>query len=352
MDSTFIAVESIAITDYHPFLINFYTNTLTQNDDSLTSSIESKFHKLLPQTIINFVNQPLIYNNINKTGTFVIEVFYINFLNSKVEFDKNANTFHLINENIDFLCVPSRDNSTEKYSNIFKNLNQQLLLHNHSFIDVIRQWNYLPRICDINNNRKSEYSIFNSIRKDFYLRDKIKIFPAATGIGISGKIAQIIVFSLKGNFIKYQIENNLQTSAYHYSENTIVSESKTKFATPMFSRGVILEVENKKTFFLSGTASIRGEDTIGDDIIAQFNTTIENIKYLISQENIEKQINKKYKLVKPNYLKIYIKDRNQLGLIQNKIQLAFPNCDYFIVEADVCRSNLLLEIEGIFDIIE
>lgn len=340
--------------NYHPFLVNYYLQN-SDNKAELQKIIFNKLSNICPKTIINFVNQDLYldYNPLNDEE-ILLEVFYIN--NSKeckIEYNKFSNTseFHLKKGNFDFLCISSFDDSEDKFSNIFSQIDKSLKNYNHNFNNVFRQWNYIPNICSIINEDKFEYSKFNSVRKIYYDKDKLKSYPAATGIGISGNKAMIITFSINTDIKFHKIENSLQTSAYNYSDEIIKKENNNNQATPLFSRAIAINSALTNAIYLSGTASIRGEKTIGDSIISQMITTTDNINHLINPLNIKQQINKEIKLIKAEYLKIYMKTFDSIKIIKEHLNNSFPECDYFIVQADICRDDLLIEIEGVFGFI-
>lgn len=104
-------------------------------------------------------------------------------------------------------------------------------------------------------------------------------------------------------------------------------------------------------FFLSGTASIRNHETLwARDIKKQTNTTIENIVHLISEENLRENniVCPKLSLDKFSHFKVYFRrlsDRDEIKRILvsdwgiNPLKLFFMN-------VDICRADLLVEIEG------
>ena len=109
--------------------------------------------------------------------------------------------------------------------------------------------------------------------------------PAATGIGShSDKIYGYLVATKN---IDYEnLENSIQMSAYRYPPQYGPK-------SPSFARATIkknLKKDGSVQVFISGTASIRGHQTLHEgDIEKQVNTTMENIEHLISHENISKQ---------------------------------------------------------------
>jgi chorismate lyase / 3-hydroxybenzoate synthase len=97
-------------------------------------------------------------------------------------------------------------------------------------------------------------------------------------------------------------------------------------------------------FFISGTASIVGYETLHQgDTEKQTAETLLNIRTLLQQI--------------PNFdpvhgrmlLKVYIRNENDLTMVQAKVQEEFAiSCKAVYLHSNICRSDLLLEIEGAY----
>jgi len=106
--------------------------------------------------------------------------------------------------------------------------------------------------------------------------------------------------------------------------------------------------------YISGTASIRGEDDVSiNRTDKQTEITLSNIENLISGENIMLENGLKAETTRLNatatlddiiYLRTYIKNIKDASTIDNAIgdKFQFHN----LVEADICRPELLVEIGG------
>jgi hypothetical protein len=97
---------------------------------------------------------------------------------------------------------------------------------------------------------------------------------------------------------------------------------------------------------VSGTAAIVGESTIVDNNIqSQTKVTIENIRALISPENLRK-IGIETTEFTMKYIRVYIKHSEDFLIAMEICHNEFGNIPIMFVQADICRSALLIEIEG------
>jgi enamine deaminase RidA (YjgF/YER057c/UK114 family) len=138
------------------------------------------------------------------------------------------------------------------------------------------------------------------------------------------------------------IENPRQTSAYHYPP---------KFGkhSPIFSRACVWGGESSggSRLFVSGTASIVGHESLHPgDVIAQTRETIVNISALLDQAN-HVVGSARYSL--PGLkLKVYVRNPSDLPAIEATLsQLLRPAAGIVYLQADVCREDLLVEIEAV-----
>lgn len=293
---------------------------------------------------IGIISQPLLEDYIA-----AVEIYYVKADNSEIySHTSEYLKYQLLKSNsYELLMIRCESNCTTGYDDIFSIQHSILKQHNFTFNDVFRQWNYIPQICDL-NEVITEYSKFNSSRKKYYSYDNLLKYPAATGIGVLAHNAGVITMSIKGDYRKYYLENGLQTSAFRYSDRVISTVCDSDTAKPLFSRAVILETGDSHQLFLSGTAAIRGEQSVDSNLTEQLKITIENIKNLVKADNILKATGLNFNKVLPEYLKIYVKPNIDTNLIEQIMQQEFDIKNYLTVQADICRPELLIEIEGIF----
>jgi len=187
-------------------------------------------------------------------------------------------------------------------------------------------------------NDKLIYGMFNegrSIAFQSFYGDLPFNPPAATGIDILGdKI--VIGFLATKNPVMY-LSNPLQTDSFHYPE-------KYGKRPPCFSRASKTSINGKETVFVSGTASIRGSESLHPgDVLEQTNTTIENIEIMLKEAGVYK-----WRIDQEDYnfeKIIYLKHVEQLEEIMDYIRKNQPGFSGGIVlHANVCRKDLDIEI--------
>jgi len=217
--------------------------------------------------------------------------------------------------------------------------------------DVVRQWNYIPDILKTfveNDQTYQHYQQFNEIRQYYYSTFKQrKEYPAATGIGVKhGNISIDFVAVQKSETLEsIGLVNPLQINAYEYHQNLLIGSSAVK-KTPLFERAKYVGVSNNKIIYISGTASIIGEKTLGiGDVKKQTEVTLHNIQELVSIENICKTT-ADIDNVKYDYLRVYVKEEDDMDIVRQCCKNFFVNVPVLYVIADVCRDDLLVEIEG------
>lgn len=215
------------------------------------------------------------------------------------------------------------------------------LLQVKSYPHLIRAWNYLPNINQITNGLE-RYRLFClgrhqafSEHNSFFERD----FPAASAIGTRNGDLQI--YFLAARHAAKQIENPRQISAFHYP---LCYGPR----SPSFSRAMLKKWERSHHLYISGTASIVGHTSchVGD-LDRQLQETLLNIESILTHANhiSGARINFSNNLAS---LKIYIRHPEHLAQIQSTLERHFTNkIPALYLQGDICRNELLLEIEAI-----
>lgn len=218
-----------------------------------------------------------------------------------------------------------------------------------SFLDMkkycgIRFWNYISDINSIGNSEEKYKEFCRGREKAFlnYYTKVAKDYPAATGIGCKGNDICISLLAVNKEMRIRNIENPRQIPAYQYPKAYGVS-------TPKFSRATYISNNTAKYIFVSGTASIIAADTVySDDVKMQTLTTIENIFVLLSAENLKLyningiSIEKNLKLIK-----VYIRDWNDYVIVKKLCEKKFGQVEALYFQNDICRKDLLVEIEAV-----
>ena len=229
----------------------------------------------------------------------------------------------------------------------FKSFEDILSHANLKVSSVVRQWNYLQDILKF-EGEKQRYQEFNNVRSTFYGDNFNKTgYPAATGIGMNfgGVIIEFIAVSSK-MARSIPLDNPGQIPAHGYSGKVLVGCDQNGKTTPKFERARYLELFGKRLVLISGTASISGEKTVGKENPGeQTRITIENIMRLYSPVVLS-QISKNNFEPKYGHIRVYLKKREDFDIIKNTFRQYFGDIPVVYIQADICREDLLVEIEG------
>lgn len=233
---------------------------------------------------------------------------------------------------------------------VFGRLESLLSRYGFAVDDIVRQWNYIGNIVAYRCG-KQNYQEFNDARTAYYSKGAWRNgYPAATGIGASfeGIIVGCITFKSGRAGAVCPIDNPLQVAAHVYSKSVLIDHraDATK-STPKFERAKLIECGHGACCFVSGTAAIRGEQSLeAESVVEQTIKTIENIEYLVSAENLLRSGCRSCKLQYAK-LHVFIKHAEDYEQVREVVERAYPQVAVTYTVADVCRGELLVEIEGI-----
>jgi chorismate lyase/3-hydroxybenzoate synthase len=203
---------------------------------------------------------------------------------------------------------------------------------------LLRVWHYFPYIND-DENGLERYRGFNVGRHASFVANGRSIgeesVPAASALGSNS--GSLSIYFMAGKQPGKAVENPRQVSAYHYPERFGPS-------SPIFVRAMSATLGGQHCFFISGTASIVGYETMHQgDAEKQTAETLLNIRTLLQQI--------------PDYdpaqgrmlLKVYLRRIEDLPMVRAKVLAEFgPSCKAVYLHSNICRSDLLLEIEGAY----
>lgn len=243
----------------------------------------------------------------------------------------------------DDLNLPVREQSKEA----FRKAEEILQAEQMCFGDIVRQWNYLERITEVVHGNQC-YQDFNDVRSLFYASSEWQTgYPAATGIGMQHGGIQIDFNAVHGDVEIVPLNNDWQRAAHIYSDEVLISRRTDKEKkTPKFERGKSLSDHQQTMIYISGTAAIRGEESIETgDVLSQTEITLENIQHLIGLEEGKEKLPEHSGKLK--LLRVYLKNREDAKTVKEDLDKLCPDVPIAYLAADVCREELLVEIEGI-----
>lgn len=219
------------------------------------------------------------------------------------------------------------DNFKEATS-MFSTITTILNRYNFDISKVARTWMWLDDILgwygDFNKARN------NCFKAQMLIRDSgVNKLPASTGIGVkpynnAACTCELVAVDDEQDKIEYFEKVRNQNSAFNYGS--------------AFSRATKVKLISKPTIYISGTAAIdrSGETEHINNSDAQIDTTIKNIETLLADANCTHD-----DIVQ---CMAYCKNIE----IEKKINEMKTNHNWVIntIIADICRDNLLFEIEA------
>jgi chorismate lyase/3-hydroxybenzoate synthase len=209
----------------------------------------------------------------------------------------------------------------------------------------VRFWNYLPGIHDPSDAGRDRYMVFNAGRfkalSDWFggpdhLPERL---PAASGVGHDGD--ELVVHCLAFDQPGEAIENPRQIPAFRYS-------ARYGLRPPCFARATVVADPRggAPMLLVAGTASIRGEESIYQGALSgQLDETLENLRALIGVADGSPA---GATLAAYTDLRVYHLRDADAAAIESSIRQAFgPQVQLEMARADLCRADLLVEIEGV-----
>lgn len=229
--------------------------------------------------------------------------------------------------------TPLQQATESAYGQIFSQLDAL------AFPYPLRFWNYVSRINEHSHGRE-RYQQFNIGRQEAFLacgRDVQGNLPAACALGMDH--GPLSVAFLAGRTPSQSVENPRQVSAFQYP-------SQYGPRSPSFARGNLVSTRHGELLLVSGTASIVGHATVHPgDVAAQTRETVKNIEALVAQAS---RMSRRGRFdLSGLTCRVYVRHPADLGVIRHELEQALgdsPKAVY--LQADICRSDLLLEIEA------
>ncbi|OGI57052.1 MAG: hypothetical protein A2V58_06465 [Candidatus Muproteobacteria bacterium RBG_19FT_COMBO_61_10] len=207
--------------------------------------------------------------------------------------------------------------------------------------NLLRIWNYFPEITR-DDSGLDRYQCFCRGRFEAlerYYGEFDRKLPSASAVGTQG--GGLVIYFIAAREAGQHRENPRQISAYHYPPQYGPK-------SPSFARATLKRWGDDYSLYISGTASIVGHRSLHPgDVQSQVQETLDNLRVLIDTTAREEGV-EFAGLGSLRRLKIYIRDPQHLALVQRSLDQAIdPSVPRLYLHADICRTELLLEIEGI-----
>lgn len=202
---------------------------------------------------------------------------------------------------------------------------------------LLRVWNYFPDI-NVEHDGLERYQAFCRGRHRALmeaLADFEAALPAACAIGT--RAPGFLVYCIAARGPGLPLENPYQISAFRYPRQYGPK-------SPSFSRSVLKDWgRGQSQLYISGTASIVGHATRhAGDLQAQLAETSNNLEVLLQQAG-----HRAGATLHPALFKIYLRHPQAVAPLQERIRERFGPVPAVFLHGDICRRDLLIEIEGI-----
>ena len=206
---------------------------------------------------------------------------------------------------------------------------------------LLRIWQYLPRINEPLGDEDRYMSYCAGRRKALNSlgRHRDTTLPAACLLGDYSD--SILLYALVSEHPGNQVENPRQVSAFNYPPQYGRS-------APSFSRALAVSwPDGSRQLYISGTASVVGHATRHQTIDAQTRETLTNLEALVGAGPAQGGP-RADSLAAINPIKVYIRHPGDYPEVRKILEERLPGGHPVLyLKADVCRSDLLVEIEGV-----
>jgi chorismate lyase/3-hydroxybenzoate synthase len=211
----------------------------------------------------------------------------------------------------------------------------------------IRYWNFIPSIGALMEPGLDRYMVFNAGRYEALVAssaapDSARSLATASAVGSAG--TALIVYCLASFDPGTPVENPRQTSPWLYS-------ARYGPLPPWFSRATRATVNGTTRLLIGGTASIVGEDSRhARDMEGQLGETLENLAALVAVAT-PAQTAHAPALDRLVDVRAYVTAGENAPLVRRELERRCPRAARLeVVQASLCRPELLLEIEAVAEI--
>ena len=212
------------------------------------------------------------------------------------------------------------------------------------FSHLLRMWNYFPYINKDQSGLErykrfcmGRHQAFSAYNKDF-----ASMLPAASAVGTQGGPFQVLFLASK--HAGKPLENPRQISAYEYPP---IYGPK----SPSFSRATLHRTSTGCQLFVAGTASIVGHATQHQgDPAKQTLETLSNIDAVLNRVRHEGSELWGAKCSE-GLLKVFVRNQEDLCAVREVLEGHEQGKGHILyVLGEMCRKELLVEIEGIWNL--
>jgi hypothetical protein len=206
---------------------------------------------------------------------------------------------------------------------------------------LYRIWNYVPQI-NVQTAGLENYRAFcqgRSLAFEASLGGEFQPqLPAASAVGCHGSRLELIFAA--GPAAPVHFENPEQVPAYLYP----VEHGP---RAPSFARATTSHDGSRTWTFISGTAAIKGHETVAPgELERQLECTLDNLRLISLKAGLGDNLGAGKK--RRRHFKVYLRTPADLGVARKHLDRSLFQAEDVVtyLHADICRAGLTLEIEA------
>lgn len=226
-----------------------------------------------------------------------------------------------------------RERTREAYLKLFA------LLRSRSTPHLWRVWNFMAGI-NAHDQGLERYRWFNLGRHDAFSAAGApteRQVPAASALGWAD--GPLSIAFLAGRSPLQPIENPRQVSAFHYPLDYGPRP-------PVFARAGLACSGTNELLFVSGTASIVGHETVHrGDVVAQCEESARNVHAVLSEAN--RATRSTGHRAEALLHRAYVRHLADFPLVRRTLARCLGGETLTLMQADICRQDLLVEVESV-----
>lgn len=220
-----------------------------------------------------------------------------------------------------------------------------LALKNLTTPHALRFWNFIPHIRTAAPGGLDRYMVFNAGRfaalTEWFGGKRPSSSHVATASGVGHAGSDLVIHVLAGRTAGRQVENPRQIPSFDYSR-------RYGPVPPCFARATWVDEGGK--LLIGGTSSVCGEASVHpNDAAGQTRETLTNLSHLLAAAGVGRA-NGPGDLFALRDLRVYVVRMSDRPMIEASLREALgadATAGIEFVQADLCRPELLVEIEGL-----
>lgn len=206
---------------------------------------------------------------------------------------------------------------------------------------LLRAWNYLPAI-NAGDGDAERYRRFCLGRAAALEAAGYGERELCAGTAIGGEEPRLRIYLLCGSSPGINIENPRQVSAYRYPR-------RYGPRSPSFARATAIAGANdSRLLMISGTASVVGHRTVHvGDVETQAMEIVRNLDSLLVEAAATLGRPGLREFGDESLMRVYVRREADWPVIEARLQSCWPQVRLAGLRGDICRSDLLVEIEAV-----